>query len=459
MTENNSTSRRQFIQSTAAGALSAMAVSGVSLRAWASPQSAGNALGLGFIGVGGRGTSLLKGFLERPDCRVVALCDPNQQRLAQAKDIAMSAAGSTPATTTNMDEVLGDDKIDAVVIATPDHWHAPATVYACQAGKHVYVEKPVCNQIWEGQKSVEAARKYNRVVQGGMQSRSAPYSKAAREYIRSGKLGDIILCQVYNQKPEEPLIEACDDSAPPDYLDWDRWNGPCTNTSFNWGRFGHWAAYWDYGGGEVANDGVHQLDLACMALDIAELPKSVYSVGQKRAGNHTEVPDTLVTTFDFEGHSFPLVFQQTLQGNYMLKTDQTVRDSDMFPYWQQNSTRIEIFGTKGVMFLGRHGGGFQVFARPKSRKPVVVAQQYGRFPDPEHKEDFVSAIREGRTPNSDIEHGYRSAALCHLANLSYRVGNEFLKIDPNKGTILNSETAQQLTHGEYREPYTIPEQV
>jgi hypothetical protein len=196
-----------------------------------------------------------------------------------------------------------------------------------------------------------------------------------------------------------------------------------------------------------------------MALDIAELPKSVYSVGQKRAGNHTEVPDTLVTTFDFEGHSFPLVFQQTLQGNYMLKTDQTVRDSDMFPYWQQNSTRIEIFGTKGVMFLGRHGGGFQVFARPKSRKPVVVAQQYGRFPDPEHKEDFVSAIREGRTPNSDIEHGYRSAALCHLANLSYRVGNEYLKIDPNKGTILNSETAQQLTHGEYREPYTIPEQV
>lgn len=459
MQQGTNNSRRQFLRSAASGALSAAAASAIASRAWAAPESAGKTLKLGIIGVGWRGTALMQGFLVRPDCRVVALCDPNQHRLSQARDTAVSSAGANPGTTTNMDEILGDDKIDAVVIATPDHWHALATIRACQAGKHVYVEKPVCNQIWEGQQTVEAARKYDRIVQGGMQSRSAPYSSTAREYIRSGKLGDIILCRVYNQKPQEPAIEACADSEPPEYLDWERWNGPCTNSNFNASKFGHWAAFWDYGGGEVANDGVHQLDLACMALDITELPKSVYSLGQKRAESSAEVPDTMVTTFEFANSPFPFVFQQTLRGDYMVKADDGVRNGDIFPYWPQNGERIEIFGTKGVMILGRHGSGFQVYARPQNRQPVIAFQEKGRFPDREHKEDFVSAIREGRRPNSDIEHGYRSAALCHLANTSFRVGNECLKVDPSNGKVLNNEAAQELARGKYRKPYVVPDQV
>jgi predicted dehydrogenase len=459
MNEGLQSSRRQFLQSTASATLAAVAASGIATRAWAKPEKVQSTLNLSFIGVGGRGNSLLQGFLARQDCRVVALCDPNQQRLNYARDVTVSAVGSTPATTSNMDDVLSDDKIDAVVIATPDHWHAAATVYACQAGKHVYVEKPICNQIWEGQKSVEAARKYNRVVQSGMQSRSAPYSMSARDYIRDGKLGDIIMCRVYNQKPEEPAIAACEDSTPPEFLDWDRWNGPCTNTNFNASRFGHWAAFWDYGGGEVANDGVHQLDLACMALDITELPKSVYSLGRKRADSSAEVPDTMVTTFEFPSFSFPFIFQQTLRGDYMVKADDGVRNGDIFPYWPQNGERIEIFGTKGMMLLGRHGSGFQVFSRPQNRLPVVAAKEKGRFPDREHKEDFVSAIREGRRPNSDIEHGYRSAALCHLANASFRVGNEYLKIDPKDGSVINNDAAQALARVEQRKQFSIPDQV
>lgn len=209
----------------------------------------------------------------------------------------------------------------------------------------------------------------------------------------------------------------------------------------------------------MTNDGVHQLDLACMALDIEELPTSVYSSGYIREGNVADVPDTIATTFEFKGLRFPIVFQQTLEGDYLLKTDSTVRNSDMFPYWLQNSTRIEIYGTKGVMFLGRHGGGWQVFSRPHSRKPVVEAQHYGRFPDPEHKEDFISAIREGRRPNADIELSYRSATLCHLANLSFRVGNTHLKLDPKTANFLNNDEAQKLLRGNYREPYTIPQKV
>lgn len=450
-------SRRQFIRSTATGAFAAMAASGVVSRAWSSSGSVGDTLRLGFIGVGNRGTTLMQGFLARPDCRVVAICDANQQRLSQARDIAVGSASATPSTTTDMEAILSDDKIDAVVIATPDHWHSLAAIYACQAGKHVYVEKPVCNHIWEGHQAVQAARKYNRVVQSGMQSRSAPYSSTAREYIRSGKLGDIILCRVYNQKPEEPAIEKCADCAPPDYLDWDRWSGPCTNTNFNTARFGHWAAFWDYGGGEVSNDGVHQIDLACMALDITELPKSVYSLGEKRADSIAEVPDTLVTTFEFPSFGFPFVFQQTLRGDYMVKADDGVRNGDIFPYWPQNGERIEIFGTKGMMLLGRHGSGFQVFVRPQNRLPVVAFQDKGRFPDREHKEDFVSAIRAGRRPNSDIEHGYRSASLCHLANSSFRVGNAYLQVDPSDGKILNNDAAQKFARPESRKTYSVPE--
>lgn len=459
MNERARNSRRQFLRSTASGALAAMTVSQIASRAWASSKSVGDTLRLGFIGVGNRGTTLMQGFLARPDCRVEVLCDANQQRLSNARDIAVSSAGANPGVTGNMDEVLGDDKIDAVVIATPDHWHALAAIRACQAGKHVYVEKPVCNQIWEGQKAVEAARKYDRVVQGGMQSRSAPYSSTAREYIRSGKLGDIVLCRVYNQKPEEPALESCADSEPPEFLDWDRWSGPCTNSNFNATKFGRWAAFWDYGGGEVANDGVHQLDLACMALDITELPKSVYSLGQKRTDSCAEVPDTMVTTFEFENFAFPFVFQQTLRGDYMVKADDGIRNGDIFPYWPQNGERIEIFGTKGMMLLGRHGSGFQVYVRPQNRQPVVAFQEKGRFPDREHKEDFVSAIREGRRPNSDIEHGYRSAALCHLANTSFRVGNKFLVVEPASGKVLNNDAAQELARGDYRAAYTVPEQV
>ena len=366
------------------------------------------------------------------------------------------ARGDAPMATTDLHELLHDNSIDAVVIATPDHWHAPASVYACQAGKHVYVEKPISNSVWEGAKAVEAARKFDRVVQSGMQNRSAEYNFKARDYIQSGKLGKILLCNVFNQKTLGDFqMEA--DSSPPDDLDWDRWNGPCPATQFNSTRYGHWHQFWDYGGGEVTNDGVHQLDLACMVLGIETLPRTAYTVGNRRPSIAAETPDTIVTTFEFD--QFPMTFHQTLEANYMLKSDRGIRNGDLMPHWPQNATRIEIFGTKGVMYLGRHGGGWQVYARPKSRKPVLVTQEYGRFPDPVHKEDFIQAIRQQRRPNADIEHGHRSATLCHLINIGYRVGNAHLEIDPSSGRITNNDQASALLKSEYREPYTIAGQL
>jgi len=154
-----------------------------------------------------------------------------------------------------------------------------------------------------------------------------------------------------------------------------------------------------------------------------------------------------------------VTFELTLYTPYMLKTDPGVRNSDMFPYWQQNATRVELFGTEGMMIVGRHGGGWQVFDRPKSRKPVVKDQMYGRFPDPEHKEDFIQAMRTGRRPNADIEEGHLSALWIHYANISYRLGGRKLRIDPATQQIIDDPEAMQLFRRTYRPPWVMPEEV
>ena len=152
-------------------------------------------------------------------------------------------------------------------------------------------------------------------------------------------------------------------------------------------------------------------------------------------------------------------FELTLFGDYMLKTDPEVRDSDLFPLWMQNATRIEIFGTEGLMVIGRHGGGWQVFDRPKSREPVVSAQQYGRFPDAEHKANFLDCIRTRQRPNADVLEGHRSALWTHYANISYRLGGQKLQIDADSEQIVDHPAAMELFRRTYRAPWVIPDSV
>lgn len=448
--------RRGFLSQSGKAAASVVAGATVLAASRRAVASAEEKITLGFIGLGGRGEALLQGFAQRPDCEIAALCDVNRERLHTVQKYAEEQFGSKIAVYEDLRKMLKVKSIHAVVIATPDHWHSLASVWACQAGKHVYVEKPISNNFWEGRKAVEAARRYDRVVQGGTQNRSAPYNLKAREYIASGKLGDVTLCRVYNQK-YHGNFRLGPHGDPPPGLNWDVWNGPHADTRFFKDKFHHWHEFWGYGGGDVTNCGVHQLDLACMLLGIETHPNSIYSAGEKRDDSDAETPDTLVTTLEYD--KLIMTFHQTLYTPYMLKTDGEIRDNDMFPLWPQNATRIEIFGTKGVMFVGRHGGGWQVFGRPHQRKPVVVEQMYGRFPDPEHKEDFVRAIKEGRRPNADIEHGHRSAALCHLANISFRVGNKYLEFDPKTERITNNDQGHALLKPEFRKPYVISDPV
>ncbi|NOY40983.1 MAG: Gfo/Idh/MocA family oxidoreductase [Planctomycetes bacterium] len=451
--------RREFHQ---AGVLAgAGAATGLTILANSKSARAADAndkITLALIGCGGRGPHLARDFLKRGDCEFAYLADVNSAILPSRKQaIAAQQGGKEPQCVQDFRTVLDDKSVDAVVIATPDHWHALATVWACQAGKDVYVEKPITHSGWEGRKMVEAARKYDRVVQCGFQNRSAPYNMAARKYIADGKLGDVHLCRIYNQKPPWGNCPVVPDSEAPAGFDWNMWNGPAAEHAYNASMHKCWHHQWRYSGGDIANDASHQIDLARWLLGV-DYPKTVYSTGGRfSTPSAAETPDTQVALFDYD--KLLVSFELTLFAPYILKTDSGVRDNDMFPYWMQNSTRIEIFGTKGMMVVGRHGGGWQVFVRPKGRKPVVKDQMFGRFPDPEHKENFFSCMRDRKRPNADVLEGHLSCLMIHCANISYRLGSEKLALDPATESFTNSDAGNALLKREYREPWVIPEEV
>jgi predicted dehydrogenase len=411
---------------------------------------------LGVIGVNGRGGVLARDFAARPDCKVAYIADVDLNVASQRAQSVEQVQEGSPKVVQDFRRVLDDKSVDAVVIATPDHWHALATIWACQAGKHVYVEKPASHSPWEGRKMVEAARKYRRVVQVGLQNRSAPYNQEARQYIESGKLGRVHLCRVFNQRLWSNPRPAPDLPTPAG-LDWNMWTGPAPESPYNTNLHHGWNHYWKFSGGDIVNDGVHQMDLARWLIG-KDLPRSVYCTGGRfDQGGVQETPDTQVALYDFEG--LTMTFELTLFTPYMAKTDLPFRNSDRFSYWPQNGMRIEIYGSEGMMMAGRHGDGWQVFASPRDWQPVVVAQGNGNFPDPEHKQNFCDSIRANHTPSADIEEGHKSTLLCQLANISYRLGGQKLLLDAQQETITNCGDANALRKRSYRAPWVVPESV
>ncbi len=452
--------RRQFVNRSKNAGLGAAALTILAnpLSARATPEN--DKIVLAAVGCGGRSQGLTKGFLERGDCVYAYACDPNSPRAEQRAKTIADRQGKAPKIVKDFREALDDKSVDAIISATPDHWHALSTVWACNAGKDVYVEKPPTHDCWEGQQMVKAARKNKRIVQCGFQNRSAPYNMAARQYIQDGKLGDVHLCRIYNQKPPWGMCPRVPDSDPPARFDWNIWNGPAPEHRYNASMHKCWHHIWRYSGGDIANDASHQIDLARWLLGV-DYPKTVYSTGGRYATDPetlvAETPDTQIALYDFD--KLLVSFELTLFAPYILKTDSYVRDHDMFPYWLQNSTRIEIFGTKGMMIAGRHGGGWQVFVRPKSRQPVVKDQMFGRFPDPDHKENFVQSIRSRKLPNADVKKGHMTCLMIHYANISYRLGGQKLTIDPKTEHIVDNDDAMKLFKRSYRKPWVIEEVV
>jgi predicted dehydrogenase len=453
-----SINRRKFLRTTKQTGLAMAAgltILSDSRSVAASP--ANDRVRLALIGCGGRGTNLSGEMLDHGQVEFAYVCDVDADRAGLLSKAHASRQKTTPRPLQDFRKALDDKTVDAVVVTTPDHWHAPATVWACQAGKDVYVEKPATHNCWEGQKMIEAARKYKRVVQVGTQNRSAAYNRSAKDYIESGKLGKIHFCRIYDQKEWGNIFQA-KDCDPPKSLHWDMWNGAAPEAHYNPTLIAAWHHLWRYSGGDIANDSAHQIDLARWLLGV-EHPKSVFSTGGRfHTTGAAETPDTQVATYDFD--TMLVTFEMTLYTPYMLKIAPQIRQSlTEYPYWPQCATRIEIYGDRGLMIVGRHGGGWQVFDRPVHEKPQVTAQDNGRFPDPEHIANFVDCIRTRKKPNADIREGHLSALWTHYANISYRLGSQKLTIDPKTEQIVGNADAMKLFRRQYRKPWIIPDAV
>jgi predicted dehydrogenase len=421
-------------------------------------SAAANKVVLGIMGVGGRGRALLTSLVKRSDVVIKYICDADTRSYGPAAEIVIEGHDYKPKFVQDFRKMLEDPEVDAIVIATSDRWHALATIMACQAGKDVYVEKPLSLSIWDGRKMVEAARKYSRIVQVGTQSRSAPYTDKAAEYIRSGKLGDVHLARVFLMQESGP-IQVADVQPVPEGLDYDLWCGPSTMLPYRPGRW-FWRL-WDFYVGYIMADMIHQIDLARYLIG-RDYPDTVCSAGGVyHFDDGRQQPDSHFATFEFD--KLTLLFEASLWSPYMHRIVH-LKDQTKFPDWPFCATKVEICGTKGFMCFGRHGGGWQVFegdASVRQSKAVVsepAELKFGSIIDV-HFGDFVNCIRTRSKPKADVEEVHRSMALCHLANISYRVGNRKLKYDGSAEKFVDNAEADKYLKANYRKPWIVPDKV
>ncbi len=434
--------RRAFVQQTALAAATFPAL------ARGRVLGAGDKIVVGVMGVGGRGTFLAESFARRPDVEVAWVADADSRRLGPAGKAVESAQQKKPKLTQDFRRILDDPGVDVVVNATPDHWHALGAILACQAGKDVYVEKPMAHNVWEGRKMIEAARKYGRVIQVGMQSRSSAYMQKAVEIVKSGRLGDIHLVRVFNMM-QHGMSRATNQPVP-EGVDYELWCGPASKSAEYLGY--RWLNLYEYSCGPIPGDAIHQVDLVRMLMGDPPAPKSVSATGGiyvLKDGRDT--PDTQAASFEYD--RFTLQFEATLWTPYMKKTPGEKRDKDIIPNWPFNGTRIELFGTKSFMYVGRHGDGWQIF----DENSTLVDTMPGRQGDKPHIENFLQRVRSRGRPAADVEQGHYSALLCHLANISCRVGNKTLAFDAQTESFPGAPEANRfLKRASYRAPWVVP---
>lgn len=452
MSRPASVSRRRFVSNSLAGAAA------VGLPAIARAGSANNAVVVALVGGGGRGRGVIRQMAALPDVRVKTICDVYQDNAQRAAKEVAEIQKSPPACVDSIRRVLDDREVQGVVIGTPEHWHALASIWSMQAGKDVYVEKNICLYIWEGRKMIEAARKYNRVLQCGTQNRSWPAAWSAREYIASGGLGTVGYVKVFGmlggvvggrKGSQEPV-------APPAGLDWDQWLGPAAKRPYTAGAHRAWYGCWDFSGGN-ASDAIHTIDLARITLGDPPQPRFVQCAGGRfLSDDGGDMPDVQIVNYQYD--KMVMSFINTGFTPYNIKAGSDIRldeTGEKFPFWPQNADRIEIYGTKRMMYLARHGGGWQVYEGGYK----LVAKDKAVHPDKWHVPNFIDCIRSRKDPNGVIEQGHLSACLEHMANIAYRTGNQQLALDPKTETFGANAAANALVRPKYRKPYEVPEVV
>ena len=418
--------RRSFLTSAAAGIATAAMLPG---RAHA---TAADSLAVALIGCGSQGLGVARRMAQVSGVRLAAVCDPDEGRLAKAREALAADTAET-----DLRRILDDKRIDAVIVATPDHWHAPASILACDAGKHVYVEKPCSHNFHEARLLLDTAHRRKSVVQHGTQSRSNPLITDAMELLREGAIGDVLMAKAWNVQRRKNIGHMQPSPTPPG-VDYDLWVGPAPLVPFQENRFHYTWRWWHaFGCGDIGNDGTHELDQARWGLGVDTLPSRIVGLGGKYAlDDDQEFPDTATLIFEYPGdggvgHRRQLIFEMRLwSGNYPHNCD----------------SGVEFHGTDGMLFVSKRGkvelldGNNKRRDIPARPEPAVTGS---------HEADFVSAIREARRPRAGMDEAFRSVALVHLGNIAVRL-ERALAFDPETQRIQGDEEATALLGRTYR---------
>lgn len=448
--DRSALTRRRLLAGSAAAALSASSYQRV--------RGANERVGIGFIGFGLIGKRHLLDFRDQPDAALVGVAETHRGRLDEAGDLI----GSNARKHGDFRRLLDDRDIDAVVVSTPDHWHALMTLMACAAGKDVYVEKPLSLFIREGRWMVDAARRHKRVVQVGTQQRSGPHYQQARELIQSGHIGDVMSVRMWSYRNVMPGFGAPPDGAPPPELDYDLWLGPAPRRPYNRNRsIYHFRWFWDYSGGQMTNLGQHSLDIAHWFLDV-QAPRAVSSAGGRFAlKDNGETPDTQDALFEYPGWTATWSHREASRGAE--------------PY-----RGLEFCGTRGSLIVSRRSllitpdlkvapenivprfGGPHPVGGPVHTGDRDSGTPWTKAVDEHHGDEFdqfrrhvhhfLECVKSRATPISDVESGHRVATACHLANLSLRLGCK-IKWDAEQEAVIGDDEAQALLERPYRAPW------
>ncbi len=407
--------------------------------------SPGDKISIGLVGCGGMGKSDLRSFLRNDEVECLAIADVDEKHLADGIKIVERARNKKPDGYKDFRRIIDRKDIDAVVVATPDHWHTLPAVFACQSGKDVYVEKPLATTIKEGRAVVDAARSNKRIVQVGTQQRSAKHFKDAVEYVRSGELGKIRMVRSWTYLDWKGGLGNPADTKPPSNADYDFWLGPAPKRPFNPARF-HFTFrwFWDYSGGLMTDWGAHMVDVVMWAM--GEDPKGAMAIGGKYGfpGDIMETPDTQQSIVEFSGFS--------LLWEHMIGCGQGP--------WQR-AHGVEFHGNNGILVVDR--GGWEVhsetdkYNRPRriNRMTPVPRQGGSRDYHFTHVKNFLECMKTREKPVSEVELGHKAAVACHLANLAVRL-KRYVKWDAEKEQIPGDTEAQKLVGREYRAPWKIP---
>ncbi|RLS55819.1 MAG: gfo/Idh/MocA family oxidoreductase [Planctomycetota bacterium] len=420
--------RRDFLKNSAATAAMWVAHQ-------ARAESPDRKLGVGLIGPGGMGTGHLNQLVKRTDIELRWVCDVDRQRLEKAHQTATNHGHPTQGTG-DLRQVLADPRIDAVFIATPDHWHGPAAILALNAGKHVYVEKPCCHNIREGQLMQEAVQRSGKKLQVGTQSRSTGFVREGIEHVLRGEIGEVLVAKAWNSQ-RRGSIGKTQPTTPPEPLDFDTWLGPAVPVPYRTNLLhGVWRWWYDFGCGDMGNDGVHDIDVATWGLGVAGLPNRVTCLGGKNFfDDDQQFPDTQYVVCEYPTSGAPagrhkqLIFEQRIWS----------------PYVQEGyENGAAFYGTEGVLILG-HSVGWKLYG-PRNK---LLAEGAGSGDLAGHHQNFFDAIRKDQTPHADILAGTTAAAIVHYGNIAARVGR-VLNIDQSTGRITGDAVADALTHRAYR---------